>query len=111
MYCTNEIKFKLNSLNSITKAINQATSKAVPVKTVKLQGPKFKLSPQVKDLMKESKNSLFEWKQAGKATKEHELSEKKKLTSKTLRKQLRKEVIRKQTFLSELMSDPSDKNF
>ena len=61
-----------NSLNSITKAIIQATSKAVPVKTVKPQGQKFKLSPQVKDLMKESKNSLFEWKPAEKATKEHE---------------------------------------
>ena len=62
--------------------------------------------------MKESKNSFFAWKQAGKPTKEHKLSEKKKLASKTLRKQLRKEeAIRKQNFLSELMSDPSDKNF
>ena len=101
-----------DSLNSITKAINQATSKAVPVKTVKPKGPKFKLSPQVKDLMKESKNSLIAWKQAGKPTKKHKLSEKKKLAPKTLRKQLRKEeAIRKQNFLSELMSDPSDKNF
>ena len=62
--------------------------------------------------MKDSKNSLFEWKQAGKPPKEHELSMKKKRASKTLRKQLRKEeAIRKQKILSELMSDPTDKNF
>ena len=34
-----------------TNALNQATSKALPIKTGKLQGQKIKLSPQGKDLM------------------------------------------------------------
>ena len=117
----NELKSKLerslpldgistaDSLNLITMALNSATSKAVPSKKTKLQGPKFKLSPQVKNLMKQSKSCLYEWKQAGKPAKEHELSKRKKMASKNLRKQLRKdEAIRKQNFL---MADPSDTNF
>ena len=102
----------VDSLKSITDALNHATSKAVPTKKVKLQGPKFKLSPKVKALMKESKFCLFEWKQAGKPPNEHETSKKKKEASKSLRKQLRKEeAIRKQKFFSGIMSDPTDANF
>ena len=74
-----------DSLNSITNVLNQATAKAAPIKTTKLQSPKFKLSLQVKTLMKVRKNYVFKWKQAGKPTKEHEISKKKKLVSKTLR--------------------------
>ena len=39
-----------DSLNSVTNALNQATAKALPIKTTKLQGLKIKLSPQVKTL-------------------------------------------------------------
>ena len=53
-------------------------------------GSSDKLSPQVKNLMKESKSCLYEWKQAGKSATEHELSKKKKMASKNLRKQLRR---------------------
>ena len=62
--------------------------------------------------MKRRKEAFYEWKKAGRPSKEHILTQKKNQTSKDLRKQVRKEfAIDRQTFLGDFMDNPNDRNF
>ena len=99
-------------LEVITGVLIQAAKRGVPSVVTRLKGPGFKLSPSVKMLMKKRKEAFFQWKKAGRPSKDHILSQQKKQTSKNLRKQVRKEfAVDRQKFLTDVMDNPSDRNF
>ena len=99
-------------LEVITGVLKQAAKRGVPSVVTRLKGPGFKLSPSVKMLMKKRKEAIFQWKKAGRPSKDHILSQQKKQTSKNLRKQVKKEfAVDRQKFLTDVMDNPSDRNF
>ena len=82
-----------------------ASKRAVPNKLVKVKGPKFKLSPNVRRLEAESKQIFYRWKNAGSPGPEHPLSVQRKVSKYAVRKQIRREFAR-ETFYSELRETP-----
>ena len=99
-------------MNVLIQILNSASKRAVPNKLVKVMGPKFKLSPNVRRLEAESKQIFYRWKNAGSPGPEHPLSVQRKVSKYAVRKEIRREFAgARETFYSELMENPSNTHF
>ena len=100
-----------SAVNSVMECLIAAAQKAVPVKTVKLKGPKQRVSREVLNCMKKVKVTFREWAAAGKPRTGHLYMEN-KLAKKHLRaNQRREEHIRKNSLYDALMEQPSSEMF
>ena len=99
-------------MNELIRILNSAGKRAVPNKLVKVKGPKFKFSPDVRRLETESTQIFYQWKNAGSPGPEHPLSMQRKVAKYAVRKQIRKEFASaREEMCSELMENPSSKHF
>ena len=79
-----------DSVNELIRILNSAGKRAVPNKLVKVKGPKFKLSPDVRRFETESKQIFYQLKNAESPGPEHPLSMQRKVAKYAVRKQIRK---------------------
>ena len=101
-----------DSVNVLIQILNSASKQAVPNKLLKVKGPKFKLSPSVRQLEAKSKQIFSQWKNAGSPGPDHPLSLQRKVAKYAVRKQIRREFASaREAFYSELMENPSSKHF
>ena len=92
---------------NVTQIIKKCTKSAFPIKVMKLKGPKYKISQATLALVKESKQTLRAWRNAGSPRGEHPLFKQKKKLKRLVRKQNRRErAIDKSRFYNKLMANP-----
>ena len=115
----------INSLNSeqfesvtveekvelFSEMMRRAAAKSVPFITCKLKGPKRRVSPKVRELLKLCKNAHKNWKFRQDDSNIDILYAERKLAKKALRTQIRFEIQKKDDMISELMFNPSTKLF
>ena len=94
-------------MNSETECLVAPAQGVVPVKTVKLKGPKHRVSSEVMTCTKKVKVTYREWAAAGKPRTGHLFVEN-KMAKKNLR---REEQIRKKSLYDALMEKPSSEMF
>ena len=100
------------AIQQVTQIIKQSVRAAFPVKTVKLKGPKLKISQTTLSLVKESKQILNAWREAGSPRGDHPLFKHKKKLKRLIRKQNRQErAIDKRRFFTKLMANPDTSYF
>ncbi|MES9879262.1 MAG: reverse transcriptase domain-containing protein [Sedimenticola sp.] len=99
-------------VKQLISALNKASRITVPRKVTKLNGPKFKLSPNVKELEYQCKLSHYEWKCAGSPGSEHPSTIRKKTAKYSVRKQIRREfATARDEFYNDILNNPTDKHF
>ena len=100
------------AIQQVTQIMKQSVRAAFPVKTVKLKGPKLKISQTTLSLVKESKQILNAWREAGSPRGDHPLFKHKKKLKRLIRKQNRQErAIDKRRFFTKLMANPDTSYF
>ena len=80
-----------DAVKTLVQLLNSTSVKAVPNKLTKVKGPKFRLSPLVKQLETACKKIFFRWKSAGSPGPEHPLSIQRKQSKYNVRRQIRRE--------------------
>ena len=99
-------------IGTCTSRLKEAVFRAAPCKTVKLQGPHFKASPAVKDLLKEWKTTHSAWKENGSPGPGSAFYAKRKEAKQNLPRQLRREnYLTKEKFYCGLMENPDTEIF
>ena len=99
-------------LKIISDSLNLAARKAVPGRTVKLQGPRFRASNEVKALLKDCKSTHATWKANGSPGPNSVYYVERKTAKKNLRRQIRRENFNcKERFYNNLMENPDSKAF
>ena len=99
-------------VNALVEILKSVSKKVVPNKLVKVKGPKFRLSPIVKQLESECKRIRYLWKSSGAPGPEHPLSVQRKQAKYGARRQIRKEfACARDAFYTELMENPKSKHF
>ena len=89
----------------LRQILQKATSTAVPTKTLKLKGPKWKASPTVLQLLKICKAKYQFWVENGKQNDKYKVEN--IMTKRNLRQQMRKEqFIERNKFYNDLMDNP-----
>ena len=90
---------KLNSPADITEYVNTIhdnllyTAKhSVPMKQIRLQGPKWKATPELRTLLEQSRNAHKEWAKLGKPGPDHPLSIEKKSFKRRIRALQRRQI-------------------
>ena len=81
------------SLKRVGECLKEAANIAVPHRKVNLNGPSFKASPVVKDLLKECKHSHAVWKENGSPAKEMNCLKKEKLQKRIFRNNYGENII------------------
>ena len=100
------------AISNVTQIIKKSTKSAFPTKVMKLKGPKYKFSKATLALVKESKQTLRAWRNAGSPRGEHLFFKQKKKLKRLVRKQNRRErAIDKSRFYSKLMASPDTSYF
>ena len=100
------------TISNITQVIKKCTKLAFPTKVMKFKGPKLKISPTTLSLVKESKQILRAWRNAGAPRGDHTLFKQKKKLKRLIRKQIRTErAIDKSRFYNKLMATPDTSFF
>lgn len=100
------------AIKQITEILTCSVKESFPTKTVRLKGPKFKISKKTLSLVKESKTILREWRDAGSPRGDHPLFREKKKLKRLIRKQNRVERARdKSRFYRKLMANPDTSYF
>ena len=93
------------AISNVTQIIKKSTKSAFPTKVMKLRGPKYTISQAMLALVKESKQTLRCWRNAGSLRGEHPLFKQKKKLKRHVRKQNRRErSIDKSRFYNKLMA-------
>ena len=92
--------------------LKTAAFKSVPSRAIKLQGPRFRASAKVKELLKKCKTTHIRWKENGSTGPGSHTYVLRKNAKKELRQQLRRENFNcKEHFYSELIENPDSKTF
>ena len=93
-------------------SLKVAAHRAVPRRTVKLHGPRFRASPVVRDMLKKCKSTDATWKANGSPGPDSAYYAERKTAKKNLRQQLRRENFNcKEHFYNNLMNNPDSKAF
>ena len=101
-----------DAVETLVQLLNSTSVKAVPNKIIKVKGPKFRLSPLVKQLEAACKEIFFRWKSAGSPGPEHPLSIQRKKSKYNVRRQIRREfACSRDAFYTELMERPTSNHF
>ena len=107
---TSKVSHPESAVNSATECLIAAGQRAVPVKTVKLEGPK-RVSSEVMGCLKRVKVTYREWAAVGKPRSGHLFVEN-KMAKKNLRAHQRSEEhMRKKSLYDALMEKPSSEMF
>ena len=108
---SNRVENAEQSIDCLTKCLKLAAEKAVPSKTRKLKGPKFRVSDKVLKSLKTVKQSFKERSAAGKL-RTGQLYIENKMAKKQLRAlQRRDELVRRKSLYDNLMQNPSSEIF
>lgn len=99
-------------VKQLITALNKASQQSVCKKLLKVNGPKFKLSPTVKDLEQQCKQTHYQWKLAGSPGPEQPITVQRKAAKYNVRKQIRREFASaRDEFYNEILTNPSNKHF
>ena len=94
-------------LGYIGDSLKEAAFRTNPCKTIKLQGPRFRASLAVKDLLKECRKTHSKWKENGSPGPGTEFYAKRKEAKQNLRRQLRREnYLKNEKFYCGLTENP-----
>ena len=101
-----------DAVETLVQLLNSTSVKSVPNKIIKVKGPKFRLSPLVKQLEAACKEIFFRLKSAGSPGPEHPLSIQRKKSKYNVRRQIRREfACSRDAFYTELMERPASNHF
>ncbi|MES9884421.1 MAG: reverse transcriptase family protein, partial [Sedimenticola sp.] len=99
-------------LEIITETLNAVTQKSVPSKVLRLQGPRFRITPELKSLLNISKLKHLLWVQQGSPCSDHYASVERKTAKRNVRTYTRKRHAAEKTqLMNDIMSNPDSKTF
>ena len=99
-----------HAVDTLTNILHNATKKAVPYTIIK-PGRKTPWSTQISAALKVSRNSLSEWRTAGKPGREHHLSATRRAARQSLRRAFRIQSAKiRRNLMEKLMSTDSNKD-